>query len=1012
MASYTIPPGNKVSFPFSSATPYAVPKGDKVSFRFGGLPGTLFLVGSDASAFGTASLRNSTAQIFTSGWDSGFVSGNLVLTKGLLAQGFAAGAFGQAKIFNLSQEVRLGGISAFSSGAAWVSLGTRRLTGVTLADTSLFGTATMSGGVRIVDMASRGIAPVPPPPPVLTFRVREMFPTWFIATQWGRPLVDFQHNVFPAPFGRETFGQAEVYRPRFIVDMQDLGIRGTVWGDTTLRLAKQFVAPPGWIGGGPTSAEQFGRTQIYNLKQIVEQQFEVTPSDGGVFGDFNLVMNRNQMPRPDGLAAGRYGTPDLRNAARIVAMPAFIDFTLWGNSLVAPAIRTIELVGTETTGWGSVVGTIVYNGARVLAPNGIDPGTMGKPSRVWSNLQTLRLVGADQSVFGTQMIDFAIRTVSPFSLSGPPPFGNVDVENWIRYVRAPGFAVGGAGVPTLEQHFTIIAPKSVLPPANAFGDGRVRNVTPEVAIYGWIATLFGTAAIHNQFEHFAFQSFGGETFGRHVVKDRRITVLPPGVGPLPISQLHQVRKVSPDPPSPQILAPTGADTSVVGHPGVQINVLYASGSDSSIFGSARFVNNGILAKGITPPYDETTGVQCGIPTFNGTRFLFPAGIEAPSNANIPVADVGPRYVWAPQGYPYTTGYWQEQGQQMDAVVHGGDHPERPVFGSAVVTHRDRELRLTGSSHGSFGAPGLVQRPLYIRAQGSTFQKLGFPTLNGGGDVGLYGFDMSVFGSCAVNHAEDLGPRTIRPVGLAAGTMPRQDVQLFNRQLLVSGFNAFLISPPAAPTWPRTSSWISNAYAPFSFVGIDQSSFGNPWVSNSIRYLDPAGWQSEAVAADSPGSFRDRMRVTKQMRITDISVGSTSVMGTPWTSLGRHGIAPAGMEPPGMGRVAVASVSRINPDGFQDGVFGDVQRWEAGKVKPYGDDLAAYGRAVIGSVVRPTGMVGAVGSPRMGMPVGPAAIDAGEIGAPTLVASWCGNRAIAVHEGAAGVFGQPKLEVST
>jgi hypothetical protein len=1010
MAIYVPPTGDKVAFPFASGTPYVIPGGGDVAFRFGGTPGSLFAVGLDSSIFGAAVLRNATAEIFPSGWASGLVSGNLVFTKSLLVRGIPPGEFGQALLYNLSQEVRLGAIDAFASGIPWVSLGTRRLTGLTIADASQFGTATMSGGVRIVDMAGLGVDPPVPPSPVVWFQVREIFPAWFVATLWGLPLMDFQHDVFLGGFGGEVFGQAEFFRPRFIVDMQDLGIRGTVWGDTTLRLAKQFVAPPGWIGGGPTSAEQFGRTQIYNLKQIIEQQFDVTPGDGGVFGDFNLVMNRNQTPRPDGLAAGRYGTPDLRNAARIVATPSFIDFTLWGDNLVAPAIRAIAFVGTETTIWGSNVGTIVYNGARVLAPSGIDSGTMGKPSRVWSNLQTLRIVGADQSAFGLQMVDFAIRTVSPFSLPGPPPLGNVDVENWIRFVRVPGFAAGGAGVPTVEQHFTIIAPRSALPPANAFGEGRVRNVTPELPIFGWTATMFGASAIHNQFEHYAFQSFGGETFGRHVVKDRRITVVPNGVGPLPISQLHQVRNVTPDPPSQQIVAPTGTNTSAMGVPGVQINVLYASGQDALVFGTPQFVNNGILVKGITPPYNDVTGVQCGIPTFNGTRFVFPAGIEAP--ANDPLADVGPRYIWAPQGYPYTTGYWQEQGQQMDQAMFGDEHPERPVFGSAVVTHRDREVRLTGSSHGSFGAPGLVQRPLYIRAQGSTFQKLGFPTLNGGGDVGLYGFDMSVFGSYAVNHAEDLGPRTIRPIGFDAATMPRQDVQLFNRQLLVTGFNAFQISPPAAPAWPRTSSWISNAYAPFPFIGIDQSNFGTPWVSNFIRYLDPAGWQSEAVAADSPGSFRDRMRVTKQLRITDVSVGSTSVMGAPWASLGRHGIAPASMEPPGMGRVAVAPVSRINPDGFEDGVFGDLQRWEAGKVKPYGDDLAAYGRAVIGSVVRPTGMAGAVGSPRMGMPVGPAGIDEGEIGAPTLVASWCGNRAIAVHEGAAGVFGQPKLEVST
>lgn len=997
--SYAIPPGNKVGLWFTDSASFTPPAGDRVALRFGGLPGTLFAVGTDMSQFGAASVRNNTAQLFAVGWDSSSVSGNLVVTKSLLAVGIPPGSFGAASVYNLNQVVRPFGQDAFGGfGTAWVSLGTRRIY-AGLGDQSLFGTAALSGGVRWIDLGNRGIDSLAVPAPTVSYLVRQIFPAWFVATLYGRPAVDYTHNVLPASFGGEQFGQPEVYRPRFIVDLAGLGIAGPEWGDHHVDLHTQYVAPPGWLAGGPTESERFGRAEAYNLTQFVEQLFEVTPDDGGVFGTFTYVDNRNKRIGAEGIQPGKFGAAEIYNSARIIIGAPFVEFTLWGDTLVAPAIRTIEAVGKDTSAWGSPLGNIVYNAARVLAPQGVKPGDVGVPERVWSNQQTIKVVGADQAAYGQAMVAFAVRAVAPYSLPEPPPFGNTTVQLLQRPLAPRGIDGAGFGVPTLEIHFTIIAAKSVLPPANAFGSGRVWNKTPELGAYGWTATEWGGSAVHNQWERYAFDGWDSAVIGKHLIRDRRQTVAPGGIASLAMSSRNEVRKVTPDPPAQQIVSPSGWDTAAVSAAGVRTNVVYAIGDAHGGFGQPILVSNGILARGIPPPYNDS-GTQFGVPSFNNTPILRPKSILAPDDPNnsagsSSLPDVGPRYVWAPRGYPYTTGFWDERGQQMDEAVFGQNHPERPVFGAATVTHRNRTLFSSGDEFLQFGQASLSLNPQYVRPTGVRFQKFGYPVLNGGGALSTYGFDMSRYGVATLVIA-DYGPKTLRPSGIAASEFGSAEVQNFNRTLGALGWDSFTVSPPATPSWPRTSTWVSNAYAPFPFQGSEHTLFGTAWVSHHTRYVLPTGCLSE-VMDYTPGSFKDRMRVSKSRAIGAMAGFDASVFGTATIQNAWSGIRMAGFSDFAFGLVNLRRQNRVHPEGFDALAVGDVQRWEAGIVKAHGDDMAAVGRAVLSRAVGPKGFVGAFGVPGVGRPVRPPGIASpdDQVPAPVAVARWCGNKAMAV-----------------
>ncbi len=905
--------------------------------------------------------------------------------------GVSLGAYGKPTLVNVDQDVKPTGLNAFGGfGTSWVSLGTRRISTVTLGDQSKFGTAVLAGGVRWIDLAGRGISAAAYGTGIVWFRVREMFPLWFVATGYGKPQVDFNHFVAPAGFGGEAIGQAEVYRPRFIADLAGLGIGPTQWGSARVDLHIQMVKPLGWIDGGATESERFGRAEAFNLLQFVTQLFSVGPDDGGAFGTFNYVDNRNKTIHPDPIQPGRVGQAEIYNNARIISQPADSDFTLWGDTLVAPAIRELLAQGTDTSAWGSPLGNIVYNAARMLAPAGIASGAAGTPERVWSNQQTLKQVGGDQAVHGLPMVAFAVRELGVYGIPGDLPLGNTSVQLWERPLAPKGINPTGLGVPTLEIHWTIIAAKSVLPPANAIGDARVHNVTPEIPIYGWTATLWGTAAVFNQHETYTFEGWDNVEFGRHSVRDRRKTVVPPGINSFVLLNKHQVRKVLPDPPAPQAISPGGLAPPGVPVPVVRSNQIAPTGLSTFGSGSPLVVSNGILPRGITPPFDDS-GTQFGIPAFNVTPQLFVSGIPA-GDAGGTLPDVGPRYIWAPRGYPYATGYWREQGELMDNAVHQGDQ-NRPVFGDVTVTHRNRTLTTFGGAFGGIGQPSLGLNPQYVRPVGTAFQKFGFPVLNGGGAVETYGFVMSLLGSPYLTQP-DYRPKSIKPSGIAAGAFGATNVQNLHRQLLVKGWDSFTISAPQSPSWPRTSHWVSRAYAPFPAAGSDSARYGTPWVSLYRRYLEPSGWTSESMGS-TPGSFRDRMRVRKQMWVRPSGIAPQSA-GIANIEFGLHVVGVPGFVEWSVPAPLMRRQYRLNVDGFDALQVGDVQRWEAGTVKPHGDDLSAMGRAVLNRVMHPEGIAGATGMPRLALRVEPVGIEAAAPGDPPVaVARWCGNKAVAV-----------------
>lgn len=649
---------------------------------------------------------------------------------------------------------------------------------------------------------------------------------------------------------------------------------------------------------------------------------------------------------------------------------------------------------------------------RVLAPSGIVAPSpqFGKPNPVWSNLQTLKMVGAAATRWGLPMVAYRIRRLMTFGIT-PPVFGSVHPQLWKRYVDLTnrGIAPVGPGVPSLRVWRIEFGPSAITAPMPQFGVQAVRNKTPELHPFGYPQTLWGSTQIHNQWTRYAFQGFKSDSFGATQVSYRTRIVAPPGASTLYVSPLLQVFNNTPNPPPMQRALPASIPYGGIGSVSLWQPIITPGGVAPGSLGAPGVVSMGIGPQGISPPFDKSTGVQFGIPFIPGYQVVIPPAIPPDRSDQTPAetfgtASFGPFYVWAPHGYPYDAGIG-ERGELMDNRFIGQNNPARPFWGNATVTNQNRVVGVINyGGDASFGTAFVTQRPRWLRSTGSKLQKFGYPVLNGGGGAQCYGFDMSLIGLVDVAHAPYRGPQTVLPVGIGATGWGDAWVANWIRNLYPSGWEEFEVSPPAPPSWPRVSTWVSIAYPPFPAAGTVMSLYGTPWVSFRIRSLDPSGWVDESFGF-TPGYFSDRMRV-RERHIVKAKGWMSAACGAPRISNRLTVAAPRGAAPGGFGLVNVRKQKRVNVPGTQMGIFGDVQRWIADTIQVQGQDLSALGKAVLRSVIDAHGFAGAMGASRPAHAIRPAGIAPPAVtSVPTAVWNNCGNKAMAAHGFDALAFGE-------
>lgn len=969
----------------------------------------VYPVGSVVVDFGTAAVRNATELVGPSG-------------------GIAPAGFGTPVLTKVTQDLFVGGIApppqTGPNGdrqipSPFIDFRIRYLTpgGIAVPTNQIATTHVIAFDVQFIDLAGRGPNPWATGNARIEYAVRYIEPPFIASNIFG------SHNVariqVVAPSGWESSFISENHE--FDINLQRVFHHSgeadpTGYGATHIRNQFEVLRPTGWL------SQNINFPIVYNLDQyLFVQPYMDTNSDPTQWPPYSpFIENKIRTLGPGGWQSSRFSVIGnwVRNKA-VPITPAGGDATIWGpETFIAHRIR---YVGPE--GWDSFYNTqytIIYNNAAVLAPQGWDSAQVGTPEQVINLNRTVKHVfpyGGE--TVGTAFIAYRVRTVYP-SLFYDVSSGFPEVRFNPHPITPTGIAPPQFGGHTVYEHFTIAYPKSVNVHAVPWvGEPIVENRNKTLRVFPSDQSLYGLAKVFNYNTNLTITAGDLTVWGSHLIsyRTRTITVAPTSVPVFSVT--HRIRNMLPDPPSRQLIEPNGLYVSVVPSPGIWLATIFPEGISEEGYGRPVLTRNTIEV----PPGPFNLD-QVGIPTLIFTQYLFPRTIPWPNDSVNPQSSSDQNWVWAqrprvtphtiyapsadqatkqakdnhPQNTPHVIGGWQGDGQWS---LGGG----WPWFGLPDVSNQHRVIGPVPSHYGwaptsRFGNQTFTLSRQYV-----------YPTPIRGPRFGLIMFlDVPQYVNLDSSHngiapLNDFGQHTVapppvvvtpeaKPSGFVATMWGTHRVELFIRTVSPQGIphrgnpEQGLTNPWGLPLvgFPRVYQW----------GGYVLTLWGNTWVSHKNRELPVEGWNSLSLEDDDLGSFADRMRVRRRNPSDGIiGIGPDSAVGNHTVTHSVRTILGRGISGYNSGDHIVKTASVILPAGWDSLEVGDIDRWEAGKIKPHGDDLSIMGTPRMLSPLRPSGPAdGAVGVPRIGVPLYPLGIPEIGFAGPSVSNPFgCTNRVV-------------------
>ncbi|MGL4233878.1 MAG: hypothetical protein ACRCWJ_21160, partial [Casimicrobium sp.] len=355
---------------------------------------------------------------------------------------------------------------------------------------SLFGVADIAGGIRWVGVPS--IVGTSFGAAFAAYKERFVLPTWTVATAFGNATIGFRRTLNATGFDASAFGLPSVFDNRTYV--LGAGFDSSIIGDTFIAPRVRRVLPVSFWSQvpGQLPEQRWGRPEAYNSRQYVYQLFETTTDDGGVFGNFNDVANRDRIVGAIGWPSQRIPiTTTIALTGRALETSSGNDHSSFGSHLIAYRIRTVRTQGDDLsvfTRWASL-----RNGARVVSAIGSDHSAVARPSVQNTRRFYDRITLGDQSLFGVAFAAYRIRTITQYFSHDSFPVPEPQIELAQRFVAPIGIPNKEVGAATIEEKFTIIAPRWIY--VDRFGEARARNVTPEVGALGYEQIIWGATRI-------------------------------------------------------------------------------------------------------------------------------------------------------------------------------------------------------------------------------------------------------------------------------------------------------------------------------------------------------------------------------------------------------------------------------------------------------------------------------------------------------------------------------------
>lgn len=934
----------------------------------------------ESSAFGGASVINFHSFADPTGFTEEAFGDPLVLNwmQYVTPSGILEEAYGDALVANLQQFIANGGWESSELGTPTVfdPLQYVLVEGVAA---PIFPTHYVADYYQYIDLAGLDLGGEQLGTPFVAFRVRYVAPPWFYTNAFGTPTV-VAVSITPDTWRSHVVatGAVVTHSERAIDGYGVASASAVPWPMVFNKNA--YLRQKGWHSLQVQSPTVFNRTQYVGADPYALN------SPPNTFG-LAVVANRNRTLYAANFVSSRMGRRTdtyVENAARAVA-PAGLDSLMWGpETFISHYIRYVlpePWQSSRLTRWG-----IVYNDAFLVEPLAIGPTSrFGRPDPVFSNLQTVVQYNVSgQTTFGTAFVAYRIRTVYPADITYPTAF--FPTVRWNPQPIKPAGILPDPldrqfGHVVLSRFMRNARPNSLnVHQVQWVGNPRVENrnrvLRPQPVVRG----EYGRARVFNKDQ---YSPTGGETFlrfGATVVEFRTRRVTVSGTAEFDMPFTHWIRNAIADPPGTQLVEPGAiylgieSNAGAVSSPTVHANSLYPSGILSFASGTAIVRGNDIRPRSITDMD------KFGDALVSSTQWLYPESMPVgllPGLSVVAQPRVSPHTIYAPfgdratpqarennpasgtphvVGCPGAEGRWSSGGgwpwfglpdvsTSPRFLVPEVINQFYPRFGVSVVEHRLRYLRPVAIRGPRFGPVTILNVPQFV-----------------GFDEDTPGYlDESVIGAHVVSRPP-ANPQIIGGVGDDLSDYGDHLVELQNREVAPTG-----IPHQGNPQQGFEDPW-GNATVGFPreyelTLGV-QTLWGTLVIEYLNRQVSPTGWESLTLVDDSLNDFRYRMRVTRRNPASAASgIPTATGVGTPTISFRVRSVV---VQPIRALRPGVATIGMtVAPMGWDSTVFGDIDQWEAGTVKPHGDEMVVFpsprfSRGVTLSV----GGTSAVGEPRM------------------------------------------------
>lgn len=680
-----------------------------------------------------------------------------------------------------------------------------------------------------------------------------------------------EHKVSPKIIIRPEGFDAARFGSRIIPESQTIYPFGfqEQWGENGIHNYIQYVVPKGFLTVGALPEYRWGNTYAYNLKQIITQKESADSGLNPPTAGKPELFNRNRQIKTHGHDSQRFGFQLLENGARVlgptgIASPIEIQPT---KSFIAYKNRKVTVQGIDhpfASNWHHLV-----NAAALIQVKGFDATRYGVLGMQNTRRYFRFITGGEMSQYGTPMISHGIRHIQadPFYAIGAPLVPMPRVENSAQYIQAKGFDSQQMG--WLESHirWNRIYPR--------YSGGAVtgepviqnRNVHPKSR--GFDSMEFGNPGLEFYNKTVRQHSFIATLFGRLTIGDSKRFLQPASIKPVEITRFHEIYEIGTGRYPVKRILPLGfTGEKMIGSPTVlQNNIIVKNDGPFTRFGNTevRF-----LGARVEPGIWE---MNWGVPRVEyKTRTIHPQGKDFmefhPERQQVMFVSAHTIYAATPNvpsqaiknhDFPnlplhHINGY----DSILKKVIEPGAR-----FGNAKIDHYHRYIKPLSLGLPVVLGPEIRNTHHVIAPKGFNALRMGNISPLGDQTVLLRsGIASGAYGRPTVRRKTDIEDENkLKPSGIASLVFGRQEVQHFNRSLMMTGFESLAMGVSSKNDKPyQWQSLHVGPPMPTIAGGDNHQLFGTAWVSLAVREISPEGNDFAVVNEYDLYAFQHRMKV--------------------------------------------------------------------------------------------------------------------------------------------------------